>query len=429
MRRFFFICFSLFLVIQVNGQNCGVNGFWKIGSQYGTKRLSSNCGDFNCHGFAAAYMEGGLNSVPNWGISNPGNITVASQYTFSGSGPDQNYFKNSNQYIQVCDQSFSTVDVITQKFNIADGFHSLVRDQSTSSFSPKFISKYGTESAVIGHDFNSTWYELNNATKTESDKYYAHIGKLDSFEILPKDQTKTFSLPSKSGVSYQWSIEGGPGIVSIISSTNGASVTVRGDSFGTVILKVILTGCSGVSSKTQTITLSVPNITVSGNYTTSTPSNHVLGNANQVPTGNVSTYLSMSGVNNFVWERYQGNLTYWAHTNQMHFTMQAGNILTFRVYARNAANDTLAIRNVTYYNFGSFLLYPNPSNSTLSIKTEYQGALDVEIISLSTERKKSFGQVTGNESMDITDLPKGEYLVIVWVKGERVLETRLVKNE
>ena len=65
----------------------------------------------------------------------------------------------------------------------------------------------------------------------------------------------------------------------------------------------------------------------------------------------------------------------------------------------------------------------------LSIKTEYQGALDVEIISLSTERKKSFAQISGNEIMDITDLPKEEYLVIVRVKGESVLESRLVKNE
>jgi hypothetical protein len=71
----------------------------------------------------------------------------------------------------------------------------------------------------------------------------------------------------------------------------------------------------------------------------------------------------------------------------------------------------------------------NPSNADLSIKTEYQGNFDVEIISLSTEREKTFERVTGNEIMDITDLPKGDYLVIVWVKGERVLETRLVKNE
>lgn len=373
-------------------------------------------------------MEGGLNSVPNWGISNPGSITVASQYTHSGGGPDQNYFKNSNQYIQVCDQSLSNVDVITQVFGADPGPHSLVRDRTTT-FNPKFISKYGTGSPVVGHEFDSTWYELNYATKSEPDKYYAFIGKLAPSAVIPKDQTKTISLPSKSGVSYQWSIIGSTGIVSFTSATNGASVTVRGDSYGNVTLKVILTGCSGVSSKTQTITLSVPNITISGNYTTSTPSNHVLGNGNQVPTGNVSTYLSMSGVNNFVWERYQGNLTYWAHTNQMHFTMQAGNILTFRIYARNASNDTLAIRNVTYYNFGNILLYPNPSNSALSIKTEYQGALDVEIISLSTERKKSFAQISGNEIMDITDLPKGEYLVIVRVKGESVLESRLVKNE
>lgn len=341
MKRLLLLFFSIFIWFSSFGQSCGDDGFWKIGTSYGTKRLSSNCGDFNCHGFAAAYWEGALNITPTWNTTSPGNITVDPNYTFSGGGPSETYFQNSEQYVQICGQSLSQVDVITQKYDISDGFHSLVRDRSTSSYNQKFISKYGTQSPLIGHDFNSTWYELTNSTKSEPDKYYAHIGKLKSSETIPKGQTKTISLSSNSGVSYQWSIIGSGGIVSFTSSTNGPSVTVKGDSFGTVTLKVIITGCSGVAAKTQTITLTVPNITISGTYTTITSSNNILGNANQVPSGNVSTYLSMpSGINNFVWERYQGSLSYWAHTNQMHFTMQAGNYLTFRIYARNASNDT-----------------------------------------------------------------------------------------
>lgn len=92
MVRFWAFSILFFAYFNSYSQSCVDDGFWKIGSQFGTKRLSSNCGDYNCHGFAAAYWEGGLNTIPDWGISNPGSVTVASQYTFSGGGPDQNYF-------------------------------------------------------------------------------------------------------------------------------------------------------------------------------------------------------------------------------------------------------------------------------------------------------------------------------------------------
>ncbi|EOZ95530.1 hypothetical protein A33Q_2892 [Indibacter alkaliphilus LW1] len=177
----------------IYGQSCGNDGFWKIGTTFGTKRLSSNCGDFNCHGFAAAYWESGLNnSFPAWNSAVPGNVTVTTPFRLSTGGPSENYFQNSSKYVQICNQSLTNVDVVSQNFGTSIGKHSLVRDKSTSSFGLKFISKYGSESPVIGHEFEATWYELNNAVKIEPDKFYAYVGKLPPNLILPQNQTNAF---------------------------------------------------------------------------------------------------------------------------------------------------------------------------------------------------------------------------------------------
>ncbi|MFC3416089.1 hypothetical protein [Algoriphagus hitonicola] len=131
MKNLFFICLSFFVALEGVSQSCGDDGFWKIGSQFGTERLSFNCGDFICHGFAAAYWEDGFTQGTSLNSTNPGIVNVKTQYTQSGGGPTETYFQDSPLYVQVCGQSLSNVDVVTQKFNIADGFHSLVRDHPT----------------------------------------------------------------------------------------------------------------------------------------------------------------------------------------------------------------------------------------------------------------------------------------------------------
>ena len=93
MKKIFFICLLLFLAKEGNSQSCGDNGFWKIGSQFGTERLSSNCGDFICHGFAAAYWEDGSTTGSSLNTTNPGIVNVKTQYTQSGGGSTEIYFR------------------------------------------------------------------------------------------------------------------------------------------------------------------------------------------------------------------------------------------------------------------------------------------------------------------------------------------------
>ncbi|SEF91673.1 T9SS type A sorting domain-containing protein [Algoriphagus boritolerans] len=109
--------------------------------------------------------------------------------------------------------------------------------------------------------------------------------------------------------------------------------------------------------------------------------------------------------------------------------MQSGNYVSFRIYARSAGNDTLAVRNVTYYNYGNFSLYPNPSSSTISINSDYKESMDLEIIPLYMSSKILEFKITADEKVDIQDLPKGEYLVRVRIGEDVVLESRLIKNE
>jgi len=109
--------------------------------------------------------------------------------------------------------------------------------------------------------------------------------------------------------------------------------------------------------------------------------------------------------------------------------MQSGNYVSFKIYARNARNDTLAVRNVTYYNYGTFSLYPNPSSSTISIKSDYKGIMDMEIIPLNTTSKILTFKVSSDEKAEIKDLPRGEYLIVVRIGDDIVLESRLLKNE
>lgn len=80
-------------------------------------------------------------------------------------------------------------------------------------------------------------------------------------------------------------------------------------------------------------------------------------------------------------------------------------------------------------NCGNFSLYPNPSSSSISIKSGYKGPMDLEIIPLYKSSKILEFKITADEKVDIQDLPKGDYLVRVRIGEDVVLESRLIKNE
>jgi hypothetical protein len=95
MKKLIFFCLSFLVALEGVSQSCGDDGFWKIGSQFGTQRLSSNCGDFICHGFAAAYWEQGFTQGTSLNSTNPGIVNIKTQYTQSGGGPTETYFWES----------------------------------------------------------------------------------------------------------------------------------------------------------------------------------------------------------------------------------------------------------------------------------------------------------------------------------------------
>lgn len=55
--------------------------------------------------------------------------------------------------------------------------------------------------------------------------------------------------------------------------------------------------------------------------------------------------------------------------------------------------------------------------------------MDMEIIPLNTTSKILTFKVSSDEKAEIKELPRGEYLIVVRIGDDIVLESRLLKNE
>ncbi|EOZ95531.1 hypothetical protein A33Q_2893 [Indibacter alkaliphilus LW1] len=75
------------------------------------------------------------------------------------------------------------------------------------------------------------------------------------------------------------------------------------------------------------------------------------------------------------------------------------------------------------------MVYPNPSISEFNVKTEYKGKMDINFISLDTEYKKLITSISSEEKVNIENIPKGNYWIIITIEGDTVYKTRWVKNE
>ncbi len=86
-----------------------------------------------------------------------------------------------------------------------------------------------------------------------------------NFSICDDNRTQTYTTPSVSGVTYQWTITGGS--INGSSTSNSVSVTWSGNS-GTLTISETFTatGCTASSSQ-NTIVNSLPNPSISGNTT------------------------------------------------------------------------------------------------------------------------------------------------------------------
>ena len=71
----------------------------------------------------------------------------------------------------------------------------------------------------------------------------------------------------------------------------------------------------------------------------------------------------------------------------MSFTMTSGSSISFEIKAKNSSNQTIGTRNVAYYNYGSFSVYPNPTSSTFEIDVAENEALEIIVLDVTSLSK------------------------------------------
>jgi hypothetical protein len=402
--------------------------YWKIGSQYGSKRLSecSLSADYNCHGFAMAFFEVPC-AAPSWNFPGPNPyICPTSGYSLKTS-PE---YKFDNRYVRVCNEAdcklvfYKTTDAQSQD-------HTSVRDQ-TINFPPfKYISKYGKSGPLVAHNLHGSFYHINGNVDITQTEFWTYVGQITtSNPTLPLQigVTKSFAVQQASGVTYTWtSIYGKFNI----SSGQGTNVVVINPVYsGNDILRLTVSSgnCGSGSTKVQEFPITITPKCMDGTYSLGSTSNIPMNSVNFIGTGQVITKITCPSAATITWVKTSGNLIFtpWNITNVL-FNMTSGGSISFTATARDASNQIIQTRNISFYNMSSFSAYPNPSSDEISLDLPKELEFEVYLIDLRNGTKYGFQTKQISEGViSIGNIPNGEYLIVVNHDGKPVAEQKLI---
>lgn len=102
--------------------------------------------------------------------------------------------------------------------------------------------------------------------------------------------------------------------------------------------------------------------------------------------------------------------------------------ISFKITARNGST-VLSTRNVSFFNFGSFKVYPNPSSEELTIDLSEEMTFDLLIQGIDTNSKSEISGYRGGEKIDISDLTKGDYILQISFEGKMIHQERLILSK
>lgn len=380
------------------------DSYWKIGPAFGSAKLAdcNSSTSYNCHGFTLSYFEDqcrptlgqyyGTYLCPNGqGIKLGGAIT------------------NSEKYVQVC----ASVSPEIAFYDMGgDGTHSAVR---LSSLPLKYGSKYGADGPLVSHDVNNSWYHINN--KVLSTSYWTYVGSIVGNTTVSGTTAVTFSVNSKPGVSYYWSLSNGN--LSISGPPNQASVTLVPMHSGTVTLYCQTSSSCGVA-KTQSVTITVQsNICLEGDFRIGPGPVMPMWTTNRISTGSVDGWFTCPGATSYSWQRTSGSITSWYTIgNHVYFTMPTNGSISFVISANGQS------RNVTFYNSGYYRVYPTPT--TDFVKIEATADQEFSVVLLSEKGiSKTIERYYANEEIKLDDVPKGDYYVHLLQNGKVVYQQRI----
>jgi hypothetical protein len=402
--------------------------YWKIGSQYGSKRLSecSLSADYNCHGFAMAFFEVPC-AAPSWNFPGP-NPYICPTLTHSlTTFPD---YKTDNRYIRVCNEADSKL-VFYKTTNANGEDHSAVRDQSINFAPFKYISKYGKDGPLVAHNLHGSFYHLSGNVDVSQTEFWTYVGPIaTSNPTIPLQigVTKSFAVQQASGVTYTWtSIYGKFNI----SSGQGTNVVVINPVYsGNDILRLNVSSgnCGTGSTKVQEFPITISPKCMDGTYSLGSTSNISMNSVNFIGTGQVITKITCPSAATITWVKTSGNLIFtpWNITNVL-FNMTSGGSISFTATALDASNQIIQTRNISFYNMSSFSAYPNPSSDEISLDLPQELEFEVMLVDLRNGIKYGFPMNLGSDrKIDLSSIPNGEYSVIVSFEGKVVAEKKII---
>lgn len=402
--------------------------YWKIGSQYGSKRLSdcSLSADYNCHGFAMAFFEVPC-AAPIWNFPGPNPYTCPTLGYSLKTSPD---YKFDNRYVRVCNEA--DCKLVFYKTTDSNGEdHSPVKDQ-TIYFPPyKYISKYGKSGPLVAHNLHGSWYNLTNVVDVSKTEFWTYVGPITtSNPTLPLQigVTKSFALQQASGTTYTWTSIYGKFNISSGQGTN--SVTINPTYSGNDILRLTVSSgkCGTGSTKVQEFAITVIPKCMDGTYSHGSTSNIPMNSVNFIGTGQVITKITCPSVSTITWVKTSGNLIFtpWNITNVL-FNMTSGGSISFTATARDASNQVIQTRNISFYNMSSFSAHSNPSSDEIFL--DLPPELEFEVILVDLRNGTKYGFYMNQESdrgINLSNIPNGEYSVIVNFEGKVVAEKKII---
>jgi hypothetical protein len=397
------------------------DNYWRIGSAYGSHRVSNcaNTAPYNCHGFIRSYFEAGCQPSLGSFITTP---YPCPPQTVTN---EQTAWQTNGKYVRVCSEANANV-VFYDVTGSGGAGHSAVRLGTTG----KYMSKYGADGPLVSHDLNGTFYHLRaEGNSVNSSNFWSYIGSISGNSSVIGTGNQTYSVLSKPGVSYSWTMYSGGDKLYISSATNQNTVTLSPLHSGVAVLRLSSTnsspGCGGTTVH-QNFSINVQtNICLEGSYSTPNVSNQNLWSGNSVPANWVTVNVTCPNATSYIWQKTSGSISYYSSGANASFTMTSGGLISFLVTAKNSSNVTLGTRNISFYNYGSFMAFPNPATTSLKIDVREDVALNIVLFNASNYCVKEVQSYEAKSSIDISDLEKGNYIVHVYMAGKLINKQRI----
>lgn len=402
------------------------DSYWRISeSLYGSKRLSDCHANayYNCHGFVMSYFENGC-TAPSW-TSNQ--IPAPFLCPNSQGVKSASAYQNSGKYVQVCLEAEANIAY----YQFIQGDHSAVKQVTGGGAITKYISKYNFDGPLVAHNLNGSWYHLTGQQKIPPSpiEFWSYVGPITGNPNIIGLSPVSFTVNNVSGVNFSWSITNGSNKIYVSSASNQSTVTLTPTHSGTAILRLNISSACG-SVKTQQITLNIQtNVCLEGTYNNSGNNGQNLNTVTSVSVGGVLSTVTCPNATSYTWQKTSGNINGWiASGATVSFTMTSGNSISFSVNAKNGSS-IIATRNITFFNFGSFMVYPNPSSTSLSIELNKDIEFDLLLENLDGSTKMEVSKYRGGSLIDISDLKKGDYVISIFFEGILVNKQRVIVSK